>query len=359
MHGTRKYTSNTLLLKSHKNTSSIGLWSGFSCTLELKNDIMIGLKMLLPLCRCELPGAWTNLIRRLIMDTLPPHDLNGNIPLKRCRQCPEGQQWHPATAEHFHRQKDKKDGLASRCKDCHNRKQREKYRQPDEKEKRHTRYEAYYAQPEVRERRLAQQKIHRSLPEAKKQRKDYHDLYMSRPEVQERRRAYLKDYMDRPGKREKARAKVRRYQSKPEVQERRKAYANRPEVRKKMRFNEKVYRDTPKGQFNSRTKQQNREARKKAIQGTHTPAQIQEQLRRQKYRCYYAACGHSKFQRVKKNGSWVYTGYEIEHTYPVSRVVGMDIPANAMGYLVLSCPTCNRRKQDKFPWEWPEGGRLL
>jgi hypothetical protein len=39
-------------------------------------------------------------------------------------------------------------------------------------------------------------------------------------------------------------------------------------------------------------------------------------------------------------------------------VVGTDIPANSIDYLVLSCPTCNLSKGDKFPWEWLDGGRL-
>lgn len=98
--------------------------------------------------------------------------------------------------------------------------------------------------------------------------------------------------------------------------------------------------------------------KRKSVAGTHTPAQIQEQLRRQHFKCYYAACGNSKFPRKKVNGKWKYD-YHIEHTFPVSRVAGTDIPANDMGYIVLACPSCNHSKNNKFPWEWPEGGRLL
>lgn len=101
-------------------------------------------------------------------------------------------------------------------------------------------------------------------------------------------------------------------------------------------------------------RQHRRRARKRSIAGEHTPEQIIEQLKRQKYRCYYAACGHAKFKRLK--GKYI---YHIEHTFPVSRVVGGDIPANDMSYIVLACPKCNQSKGDKFPWEWNEGGRLL
>ncbi len=97
-----------------------------------------------------------------------------------------------------------------------------------------------------------------------------------------------------------------------------------------------------------------RRARKRAIGGTHTAAQIQELLKRQKYRCYYAACGHARFE--KRNGKYI---FHVDHTFPISRVVGTDIPANDINYLVLACPFCNISKHDKFPWEFPEGGKLL
>lgn len=102
----------------------------------------------------------------------------------------------------------------------------------------------------------------------------------------------------------------------------------------------------------------NRRARKKSVPGMHTDTQIMEQLQRQHYRCYYAACGFARFKRVRKHGKWEYD-YHVEHTFPLSRVVGTGIPANDMGYIVLACPTCNDSKGTKYPWEWPEGGRLL
>lgn len=98
----------------------------------------------------------------------------------------------------------------------------------------------------------------------------------------------------------------------------------------------------------------NRKAQKQSVSGSHTPEQIQAQLKRQNYRCYYAACGFAKFE--KKGGKYV---YHIDHTYPLSRATGSDIPANDMSYLVLACPSCNLQKWNKLPHEWPEGGRLL
>jgi CRISPR/Cas system Type II protein with McrA/HNH and RuvC-like nuclease domain len=100
-------------------------------------------------------------------------------------------------------------------------------------------------------------------------------------------------------------------------------------------------------------------AAKLGVAGTYTPAQIQEQLHRQKFRCYYLACGQAKFQRIKQpNGKWKYI-FEVDHTFPLSRVAGTDIPANDISYLVLACPKCNRQKQARYPHEWIAGGRLL
>jgi hypothetical protein len=100
-----------------------------------------------------------------------------------------------------------------------------------------------------------------------------------------------------------------------------------------------------------------RHIRKAQVKGTYTVAQIQEQLKRQKYKCYYGACGFAKF---KKDSTKPY-GYDchIEHTYPISRISGTGIPGNDISYLVLACPRCNEMKFNKFPWEFYEGGRLL
>jgi 5-methylcytosine-specific restriction endonuclease McrA len=72
----------------------------------------------------------------------------------------------------------------------------------------------------------------------------------------------------------------------------------------------------------------------------------------QKYRCYYAACGYSKFKKVK--GQYV---YHLEHTIPLSRVE--HSPRHDINYVVLACPECNIRKGAKLPHEFFEGGRLF
>lgn len=44
----------------------------------------------------------------------------------------------------------------------------------------------------------------------------------------------------------------------------------------------------------------------------------------------------------------------VDHVVPLVKG-GSNGPDN----LVIACSTCNLRKNDKLPHEWPEGGRLL
>lgn len=90
--------------------------------------------------------------------------------------------------------------------------------------------------------------------------------------------------------------------------------------------------------------------RKKSIPGTLTSQEIQEKLTLQKYCCYYCK---KKFQR-KPDKTFI---YQIEHTVPISREEAQ--PRHDINHVVLSCPTCNLKKGDKLPHEWPEGNRLL
>ena len=128
-----------------------------------------------------------------------------------------------------------------------------------------------------------------------------------------------------------------------------KAYQSRPEIHERRRFAQReAYRHSPEVRARNRVSKRNQRARKRAVSGTHTEQQIQEQLKRQHCRCYYCK---SQFER-----RYI---FHVEHTFPLSRVAGSDIKANDIDYLVLACPTCNNRKKDKYPWEFFEGGRLL
>jgi hypothetical protein len=250
---------------------------------------------------------------RCIMDTIP----QDNTPRKQCHN-PDCQQWLPATSEYFHRNRKAKDGLQSKCKKC---------------------CAAYNV--------LNREHI-----------SDYAKAHYARPEVQQKVKANEQARRNNPETREDFLAKKRASWNRPERQAHLKEYYQRPEVKEMKRANEKRRHSNPVTGGLARERRQARtlayQARKQSISGSYTFKQIQDVLKRQKHRCYYAACGYAKFE--KKNGKYA---YHIDHTFPISRVAGTDIPANDISYLVLACPTCNMRKGNKFPWEFPEGGRLF
>lgn len=90
----------------------------------------------------------------------------------------------------------------------------------------------------------------------------------------------------------------------------------------------------------SRKESRRRRALKHRAEGTHTPKDIELLMRSQKGLCWW--CGapiHGK-------------KYDVDHRIPLNRG-GSNAPEN----LCITCPSCNRSKQDKLPQEW--NGRLL
>src|SRR5260221_8387159 len=209
----------------------------------------------------------------------------GNIPLKRCPHCPEGQQWHPATAEFFDSSKQTTDGLHSWCKACKS---------------------AYY-------------KARCTLPEIVEQVRTQQQIRRSRPDFRVRHLAHLKAY------------RQRKKEARPHRSRR---------TREAIHAYQKIYRSRPEIQERNRIKAANRRARKKAATGTYTAQDVQAQYKRQKGKCYW--CG-------KKLGK-----YDVDHIVPLSRG-GSNQPDN----LVIACPTCNQKRNNKLPHEFYEGGRLL
>ncbi len=307
---------------------------------------------------------------------------------KRCTDC---KQLLPATAEFFSRDKQKKDGLRPQCKVCRGKERRAEYQIPEVKERILAQQKVRYSnRPDVREHISVWGKAYRARPEMKERIRTQNKAYRARPENRERLLAYHKDYYHHPERNRQIRAKNKAYRNRPEVRERshaykkiyysqnreralflskiryhnpehhedaqayRKAYAQHPDNQIRRKAYRKAYSKRPEKQAIRRAHHRTYQAHKKAVPGAFTAAQIQELLKKQRYRCYYDACGHAKFKRVK--GKYI---YHIDHTFPVSRVAGTNTPANDIGYLVLACPTCNCSKNNKFPWEWPEGGRLL
>jgi 5-methylcytosine-specific restriction endonuclease McrA len=251
------------------------------------------------------------------MDTIIPQD---TTPLKQCTgPC---QQWLPATTDFFHRHI--QNGLHPRCKKC---------RSTQRREARETR-------PEVRAKeRTNSRKWQENNPErAKSQKKAYHDAH------KDEAKAYHQAHREKRIEYNKEWHRTNREHTK----EYRDAYYQ--EHVEEMRAYSIAY--SKANPIPNRQNARNRRMLKKqiAVKGSYTPTQIQEQLKRQKYKCYYGFCGYAKFMK-QPNGMSL---FHIEHVVPLSRGGSNDI-----SNIVLACPTCNLKKHDKLPHEFPEGGRLL
>ena len=144
-----------------------------------------------------------------------------DIPQKRCSN-PDCLQWYPATSEFFHRDKTRRDGLNSRCKDCARKKNI-----------------AYKNRPEVRERNRSYNKIYgrtyKQRPEVRERERVHSRVrYHNDPDYRERRLAQDKVYKQRnPTYPEYNRAWVKAYRQTPEGRAHLQAYRQRPEVRER------------------------------------------------------------------------------------------------------------------------------
>lgn len=207
------------------------------------------------------------------------------------RQCSGCKEWKPATVGFFNRRKARKSGFQSTCRECGI-----KYKNEHSEER--AQYAIIYSKTHKAERRM------------------YYEHYKIA------RREHIREH------------------------------AKRYHLKNRARINERArkYYQSHRAETYARTR--NRRARKKVAPGTLTPSQIQAKLRAQRHRCYYAACGHAKFKKVK--GKYI---YHLEHTIPLSRTE--EGPRHDINYVVLACPSCNLSKGSKLPHEFGEGGRLF
>lgn len=235
------------------------------------------------------------------------------IPLSR--QCTKCKQDYPATTEFFVRQKEKKSGLSSHCRDCirirnriANRRNRESVAFRELECERAKQYRL--ANPEkMRER----SRNYESKPENKQKRRRYRETYNKKPEVMLRHREYQREY--------RKTEKGQRYSKLYMVQY---VAANKhTDHWKQMKRAERLRRST----------------RLAEAEGTHTAEDILLQFKAQKGLCWW--CGKELLDE-----------YETDHVIPLARG-----GSNAAENIVVACPHCNRSKGTKLPHEW--NGRLL
>lgn len=218
--------------------------------------------------------------------------------MKRCSkgdQCvhPESKGgWLPVTNEYFHRDKSKRDGLASTCKACRKVKKREWYTANAENAREYSRNWARANYDAV----LAKNRAWRKHNRAKA------DGYNEHWKVSNRAK-YLS-------------GRHRRYQLN--------AQQNREAAKEWRRQNP----DKLKLQWRVR------QARERSAEGNHTPSDIRAMFESQEGRCAY--CG------IKLDAR-----FHVDHIIPVSRG-GSNDPEN----LCLACRDCNLSKKDKTPDEW-------
>lgn len=104
-------------------------------------------------------------------------------------------------------------------------------------------------------------------------------------------------------------------------------------------YRKNYYKNNP-GQ--GRKEQNARRARKANSKTNYTLEQIDDLLKKQRFRCFSCLCS------VKKK-------YHIDHIYPLSKGGSNDITN-----IQILCPSCNLKKQSQDPFLWAKkNGRLL
>lgn len=238
---------------------------------------------------------------------MPPYVIPLAFNFKVCPRCGTSKS---ATPEFFAREKRKSSGLRATCKEC------ERVYRTENKKRISERDHAYRAGHKEKA-----TEYHRAYHAAHKQ-KENERARKYRVANPERMAEYKRKWIEIQGERVTEYKRAWRIIHKKRLAEKDLAWA---------RANpEKV-----------RARGQRRRARKHNAEGTHTAADIQAQYKAQKGKCYYCS--------VKVSDT-----YHVDHIVPLSRG-GSDDPEN----IVIACPICNLRKNDKLPSEWPEGGRLL
>jgi len=213
---------------------------------------------------------------------------------KRCTRCGEIK---PATVEFFNRDRSHLDGLRSDCKSCN-----------------HEYHRQYRAAHRDQVREYNKQYYDAHIEKAHESSKQY------RVKNQEKVRSYSRQY--RAVHRERTQEYNRQYRTSHREQGR--------------RNNERYKTNHPD---TIRAIWQRHRARKNGAAGSYTSEDIRIIYKSQQGKCWWCSCE-------------VGNEYHIDHRIPLSRG-----GSNAPGNLVISCPKCNWRKNNKLPHEW--NGRLL
>jgi 5-methylcytosine-specific restriction endonuclease McrA len=278
---------------------------------------------------------------------------------KTCTKCGETK---PATSAYFHRTKKSKSGLREICKVCraqyaianseHIAEYKRAYQIANKEELAHKKREYAAAHPErvkeldrlrwaradkEREREKGRAYRQANRKRLQQQKREYYRA--NREAHRERERAWKAANKERWGEYYRAWYEENRERIIQQTREYRKShYADPDNAERKKQSARKWDAANP---LSLRAKSHRRRARMTNAEGTHTAADIKDQYKRQKGKCFW--CG------VKVGDT-----YHVDHVTPISRG-GSNDPSN----LVISCPPCNHSRNNRLPSEWPQGGRLL
>jgi len=242
--------------------------------------------------------------------------------MKICIKCGEEK---PATSEFFHSRKDSKSGLRNECKECVLKRHRESH--VANRERNNERSRRWHTANKERAHENS-----RKWREANKERcKENNSKWYIANREDAIRRASQWQVVNRERHAEFTRKwntanRERMIHYRIANKERRTEYQQKWRVANRERSN---------------SYGRNRDALKRNAEGCHSAADIQQQYKAQKGKCYY--CG----VKVGKT-------YHVDHVIPLSRG-----GSNGIENLVIACPGCNLSKKDKLPHEWVQGGRLI
>lgn len=237
------------------------------------------------------------------------------------RVCSACNQALPETPEFFRKRKYKSgtEYFYSVCKSCSRKQTADYYAKNRDAETEKAR-KAYWDNPE----------------KERKRSREFMRQFRATEEGLSRHRASVKRYYENGGKEKQQeyrvnnRAKYRAYSSVFYYRRRDAILARNRAIFPKKRFKSMM------GQYRT-TYVRNRRAAKMGAVGFHTEEDVYIQIARQDWKCYYC---------LKE---FVNDVYDVDHLVPLTKG-GCNWPAN----IVCACPSCNRSKNDKAPWEWQD-----
>lgn len=275
------------------------------------------------------------------MDSLYPFPPDGNPPMKRCTG-PCGRTL-PATTEYFHSKKSEKDGFQYWCKKCRSQRKVTPEKLDIGRQKTCTgpcgrvlpgTTDFFYRDKHAKD-GLTPRCIHclKSRANHKKPREGYKRCRKCKNEY-----PFTSEYWPTDNRRESGlvgpcKQCISHYHSDFYVKHRDKFLRQHHQYRV-------MHKEI------GRAIENRRRARKLSSGGIYTPKQIQDQLKRQKCKCYYCQ------KKLKKSkGKYI---YQIDHIVPLAKG-----GSNDMSNLVVACPFCNGSKGARLLHDWPKGGRLI